>query len=166
MGAIAVPALLTLPSSATASSAFTVVNTRAAQTIRILTGISATCFLSAYVLSPRGFRHPYLLWSTLIVAAGGAADLLLAPARGTASLAPKERARKDKGKAKLDASYEMLGDSNSDAGVSDEGAEEDVNGEDVRAQMVSFKSLQDVRFYLSGAGFVVSLIGLWGDGSW
>ncbi|KAL5345211.1 hypothetical protein ACLOAV_009581 [Pseudogymnoascus australis] len=164
LNAIAVPALLTLPSAATASTAFTLLNTRAVQTLRIFTGLSTACFLSAYALSPRGFRHPYLLWSTLIVAASGSVDLFLQPA--PASPALKERGRKDKGKAKLDASYELLGDSNSDAGISDGGSEEDVNGEDVRAAMLGFKSLQALRFYLSGAGFVVSLIGLWGDGAW
>ncbi|KFY38110.1 hypothetical protein V495_06749 [Pseudogymnoascus sp. VKM F-4514 (FW-929)] len=166
LNAIAVPALLTLPSSATASTAFTLLNTRAAQTLRIFTGISTVCFLSAYALSPRGFRHPYLLWSTLIVAASGSVDFFLQPGRPTSSPALKERTRKDKGKAKLDASYELLGDSNSEAGISDGGSEEDVNGEDVRAEMLGFKSLQALRFYLSGAGFVVSLIGLWGDGAW
>ncbi|OBT67526.1 hypothetical protein VE03_03716 [Pseudogymnoascus sp. 23342-1-I1] len=165
LNAIAVPALLTLPSSATASTAFTLLNTRAVQTYRIFTGLSTACFLSAYALSPRGCRHPYLLWSALIVAASGSVDLFLQPARAPSSPAVMDRARKDKGKAKLDASYELLGDSNSEAGISDGGSEEDVNGEDVRAEMLGFKSLQALRFYLSGVGFAVSLIGLWGDGA-
>ncbi|KFY07086.1 hypothetical protein V492_07459 [Pseudogymnoascus sp. VKM F-4246] len=166
LNAIAVPALLTLPSSATASTAFALLNTRSVQAIRIFSGLSTVCFLSAYALSPRGFRHPYLLWTTLIVAASSSLDLFLRPAPARSSPALKERVRKDKARPKLDASYELLGDSNSEAGVSDEGTEEDVNGEDVKAEMLGFKSLQALRFYLSGAGFVISLIGLWGDGAW
>jgi autophagy-related protein 33 len=164
---IAIPALLALPSAANASTAFTELNTRAVQSLRALAGFSAACFLSAYTFSPRGLRHPYLLWTTLIVAASGSFDLLLKPKPGPSIAALKERSRKDKkGKARLEASYEVLGDSNSEAGISDEGSEEDVNGEEVRSEMVGFKSTQAVRFYLSGVGFVMSLVGLWGDGAW
>jgi len=164
---IAVPALLALPSAASASTAFAELNTRAVKTLRALAGFSAASFLSAYAFSPRGVRHPYLLWTTLIVAASGSFDLLLSPKAGPSVAALKERARKDKrGKARLEASYEVLGDSNSEAGISDEGSEEDVNGEEVRSEMVAFKSAQAIRFYLSGAGFVMSLVGLWGDGAW
>jgi autophagy-related protein 33 len=165
---IAVPALLALPSAASAATAFAELNTRAVQTVRALAGVSAASFLAAYAFSPRSVRHPYLLWTTLIVAASGSFDLLLPSSKAGPSVAAlKERARKEKrGKARLEASYEVLGDSTSEAGISDEGSDEDVNGEEVRSEMVAFKSAQAIRFYLSGAGFVMSLVGLWGDGAW
>lgn len=160
---IAVPALLALPSAATASAAFTELSARSAKSLRVLAGFSAACFLSAYALSPRGLRHPYLLWSTLIVATSGSLDLLLKP---TSAAARKERSKRDKGKSKMDASYEILGDSTSEGGISDVISEEDINGEEVRTEMMGFKSTQAIRFYLSGVGFAMSLLGLWGDGAW
>jgi autophagy-related protein 33 len=43
-------------------------------------------------------------------------------------------------------------------------AEAPVNGEEVRSGMEEFKLAQAVRAGVSGLGFLMSVIGLWGDG--
>jgi autophagy-related protein 33 len=66
----------------------------------------------------------------------------------------------------MEASYEVLGDSHSEGTCSnsDEGEEEDINGEEVRGAMERFRFSQAVRFALAGVGFTMSVVGIWGDG--
>lgn len=135
--------------------------------LRIWAGVSTSSFLLAYVLSPRGARHPYLLWTPLLVAGSGLADLVLRPERAkTIAAARQSRKREEKKKkGKMEASYEVLGDSHSEGtSASDEG-EEDVNGEELRSAMEGFRLSQMVRLALAGTGFVMSLVGIWGDGA-
>jgi autophagy-related protein 33 len=81
----------------------------------------------------------------------------------TITSAKQQRTREKKGK--MEASYEVLGDSHSEGtSASDEG-EEDVNGEEVRSAMEGFKLSQLVRTGLSAVAFAMSLVGLWGDGA-
>jgi len=164
----AVPALLTLPSASTASNAFAYLSKRAVFDLRTLSSVSAACFLSAYAFSPRGFRHPYLLWTSLIIAASGSFDLIFKPATTNKLPAAKEQRQRDKkGKGKMEASYEVLGDSHSEGtGSASDDGEEDVNGEEVRSEMESFKANQTIRFYMSGLAFIMSIVGIWGDGAW
>lgn len=45
-----------------------------------------------------------------------------------------------------------------------EGVDAAINGEEVRAGMEQFQIAQAVRAGISGLGFLMSVVGLWGDG--
>jgi autophagy-related protein 33 len=64
----------------------------------------------------------------------------------------------------MDASYEVLGDSNSEGAGSASEAEEEINGEEIRSAMEGFRFSQSVRAAISGAAFLMSVVGIWGDG--
>lgn len=67
----------------------------------------------------------------------------------------------------MEASYEVLGDSHSDEGAasnSGEELEEEINGEEVRAEVESFLKNQLVQTAISGIAFAMAVIGIWGDG--
>jgi len=174
MSSIAVPALLVLPSALTATNAYNHLSERGIFELRALSIVSGSCFLAAYALSPRGYRHPYLLWTLCIVSVAGSFDLFFnfspepSPAAKALAEAKEQRKRDRKGKGRMEASYEVVGESHSE-GTSEAEAEieeEDLNGEEVRAEMESFKMVQTIRYYVSGVGFLMSLVGLWGDGAW
>jgi autophagy-related protein 33 len=125
--------------------------------------------LLAYLLSPRGQKHPYLLWTTAFVASSGLMDFILRPSATktitNARTGEKQRDKKGKGR-QMDASYEVLGhDSNSEATYSGEELDEDVNGETVREKMEGFMTSQIARTIVAGLGFAMSVIGIWGDGA-
>lgn len=63
------PTLLTLPSASTASRAFQTLTATARTHLRTLAGISSSAFFLAFALSPRSFRHPYLLYTSVLVVA-------------------------------------------------------------------------------------------------
>jgi autophagy-related protein 33 len=70
----------------------------------------------------------------------------------------------------MDASYEVLGSSDRDSEEATSGDEveveqEAVNGEEVRAQMEGFRQSQIIRTVIAGIGFMMSVVGIWGDGS-
>lgn len=69
----------------------------------------------------------------------------------------------------MDASYEVLGasdrDSSSERTTSDEEVVEEVNGEELRVQMEGFQKSQIIRTVVAGVGFMMSVVGIWGDGS-
>lgn len=66
----------------------------------------------------------------------------------------------------MEASYELLGDAHSDEGsASGEEFDEDVNGEEVRSEVEYFVRNQLIQTAVSGIGFVMAVIGIWGDGS-
>lgn len=76
----------------------------------------------------------------------------------------------------MDASYEVLGDHQSDSATSEHEVEGDVaatgagdaqivNGEEVRVAMEAFTLSQVVRTGLSGIALAMSVVGIWGDGS-
>ena len=162
LGLFSVPALLALPSANNASTAFAEL-TRTTGVIRTLAGISATTFLAAFVFAPEDLRHPYLLWSTLLVGASGCFDLFLGQTAAPVVVATKKAKEP---RRRMDASYEMVGDSTSEGKLSDYLAEETVNGEELRKAMVQFATTEKIRYAVSSMGFVLSLVGLWGDGPW
>lgn len=168
LSTLTLPTLLTLPSATSASRAFTNLTAVSLTHLRTLAGISSSSFLLAYLLSPRGQKHPYLLWTTAFVASSGLIDFILRPATKTitdARAAEKQGDGKGKGR-QMDSSYEVLGhDSNSDATLSGEELEEDANGEGVREQMEGFMTNQIARTFIAGVGFAMSVIGIWGDGA-
>ncbi|TVY28933.1 hypothetical protein LHYA1_G001708 [Lachnellula hyalina] len=165
LSTLTIPTLLALPSASSASRAFTSLSTLSPNHLTALTSISSASFFLAYLLSPRSQKHPYLLWTTIIVASSGLTDLMLKPAVRAKKTVPK---RDTKGKGRqMDASYEVLGasDRDSEGTASGEETDEDVNGEDVREQMEGFMKRQIATTVLAGLGFAMSVVGIWGDGA-
>jgi autophagy-related protein 33 len=185
LSTLTVPSLLSLPSASSAARAFNYLATTAKAHLGALTTVSASSFLLAFLLSPKPLRHPYLLYTSILVASSGiAVSDLVAPylfkapsSTPAASLAAAATARKQKKeraaakRAQMEASYEVLGSSGSDA-HSEEGtvsgedveAEEDVNGEGVRGEVEEFLKKQMVQTAVSGLGFLMAVVGIWGDG--
>ena len=68
----------------------------------------------------------------------------------------------------IDASYEVLstsgGVSDRDSEGSEVDVEEDVNGEEVRQGVERLVVGSAVKALLSGIGFAMAVIGIWGDG--
>lgn len=129
--------------------------------LRIYTLISTTSLLAAYATSPRAFRHPYLLLSSILVASSGLADFVLRPAESKSLTSIKQT--ENKRRRGLESSYEVLGDSSEGEATPSEG-EEEINGEEIRKSMEGFRMAQALRAGLAGVGFAISVVGIWGDG--
>lgn len=155
-----------------------------------LTSVSTSSFLLAFLLSPKPVRHPYLLYTSILVASSGVvtSDFVApylfinkspsssssTPAASLAATAKKQKKEHAAAKrAQMEASYEVLGSGSS--AHSDEGtvsgedieAEEvarEVNGEEVRTEVEGFLKKQAVQTAISGLGFLMAVVGIWGDG--
>ena len=178
---------MTLPSASTASRAFKSLTTTAETHLRRLNYLSSSAFFLAYILSPRSARHPYLLYTFILVSGAQlvtsgflAPFFFLNPHQAqcsstktttsttttTATTQRKERAAR----ARMEASYEVLGatvsDLHSDGTTSGEEVEtEEQNGEDVRVEVESFLKKQMVQTVVTGFAFLLSVVGIWGDGA-
>lgn len=172
---ITLPALLILPSATSASSTFTFIR-RHLTTLRGLAVFSATSFITAYSASPRGLKHPYLIYTTVLVSAAGFYDLALNPAGTKAVIKQdvkvaekKAKLKKKEGKKKvramMEASYEVLGDTPSEEEIDDVFEDEEINGEKLRSEMVGFAKVEKIRGGISALGFLLACVGLWGDGA-
>lgn len=67
----------------------------------------------------------------------------------------------------MEASYEVLGDPHSDEAGSASGEEldEDINGEEVRSEVEFFVRNQLIQTAMAGIGFMMAVVGIWGDGA-
>ncbi|TGO31278.1 hypothetical protein BPAE_0001g01760 [Botrytis paeoniae] len=172
LSSLTIPAFLTLPSATLASRSYSSLTTLATTHTRALTWISSWSFLLAYYFSPRGQRHPYLLWTSLFAASSSIVDKLIPLAIGSTGprrIAQKKRSKKPMSPRQMDASYEVLSKSARDyesAGLasSEEEMDDNVNGEEVREEMEGFMASQVVRTVVAGLGFAMSVVGIWGDG--
>lgn len=63
----------------------------------------------------------------------------------------------------MEASYEVLGDVQSEAASEEE--IDDVNGEEVRAEVEDIARGYVARTALSALGFAMAVVGIWGDGA-
>jgi autophagy-related protein 33 len=196
LSTLTVPSLLELPSASSAARAFDYVVATAKKHLGTLTGVSASSFLLAFLLSPKPLRHPYLLYTSVLVASSGllVSDLVApylfiskssaspssssSPVASLAAAARKQKKERAAAKrAQMEASYEVLGSSSTSAhsdedtvsGEEIEAEEEvvaaqDVNGEEVRTEVEGFLKKQMVQTAISGLGFVMAVVGIWGDG--
>ncbi|OAA48699.1 hypothetical protein NOR_01949 [Metarhizium rileyi] len=157
---ISLPALLRLPSSTSASQAIASLTTSLQTPLLTLTSLASAPLLLAFVLSPRRARHPYLLYtSALAVLSAVAPRLLPQPAPRTAQ---RQQPRKSSPRARMEASYEVLGDVHSEP-ASEEDIE-DINGEEVRAEVERLARGYFARTGMAALGFAMAVVGLWGDG--
>jgi len=97
---------------------------------------------------------------------GGASS----PSSSAAAAARKQK-KEHAARARMEASYEVLGagsdlhsDGTSASGEDLDIEEENVNGEEVRANVEYFLKKQIIQTSLAGLGFFVSVLGIWGDG--
>ncbi|KAI1307769.1 hypothetical protein F5Y03DRAFT_115465 [Xylaria venustula] len=174
---LTIPSLVELPSSSSAAKAFRSLATTATNHLTILSGISGSAFFLAFALSPAGYRHPYLLYTSLFCLGTRLTDYVTPSIFGepssnstTQRRATLSRSRKEKAAARrMESSYEVLGDSHSEENTSsasgDEHLEEEINGEDVRSEVEFFVRNQLVQTAVAGLGLAISVLGLWGDGA-
>ncbi|KAK3935669.1 hypothetical protein QBC46DRAFT_397013 [Diplogelasinospora grovesii] len=191
LSTLTIPALLTLPSANTAAKAFDSLATSAKKHLRVLASVSGSAFVLAYILSPRPNRHPYLLYTSLLILGSRlAASDFVAPfylsLRSPSSMPPgtyasspdvaiRQQQRKERAaaRARMEASYEVLGSdahSEGDATGSASGEEleeveqENMNGEEVRAKVEVFLKKHMIESAVAGLGFIMAVVGIWGDG--
>lgn len=101
--------------------------------------ITTFTLFSAYLLSPRRFRHPYLLYVSIFTfVSGPGVDYAIAFREGS-----NER------RTVLD--LEAQGD--------------DVNGEQVRQAVEKMKFTEGARALVAGIAFAMGVVGVWGDGA-
>ncbi|QPC75024.1 hypothetical protein HYE68_005776 [Fusarium pseudograminearum] len=162
ISSLALPALLRLPSSASASHGLSTLSAALKTPVLALTSLASAPFLISFFLAPRSSRHPYLLYTALLATLSSVAPILIptpTPAlRRAASSAPRKSSR-----AKMEASYEVLGDAHSEP-ASDEDIE-DINGEEVRAEVEGLTRGYLARTAISALGFAMAVVGIWGDGA-
>ena len=174
------PTLLTLPSASTAAKAFYTLASTAKTQLSILASLSGSAFMLAFFLSPRPHRHPYLLYTSVLVFGSRllgsdlVAPYLFSSPRKTTSATYREQLRQKNEKAsraRMEASYEVVGgsDSHSEGAGSDDLDEaaqiERMNGEEVRGEVEHFLKKQVVQTAVAGLGFLMSVVGIWGDGA-
>lgn len=178
---LTLPTILTLPSASSAARAFTTLREKATANLRALTAISSTTFLLAFLLSPRAVRHPYLLYTSVLVATSGLADKI-APHIFAASEPPAsapvatpaarrqqhiQQQQQQARRRAMEASYEVLGDVHSEGTGSASGEEVDeehLNGEEVRGDVEAYLKTTVVQTAVASVGFLMAIIGIWGDG--
>ncbi|KAI1263062.1 hypothetical protein F5Y18DRAFT_141145 [Xylariaceae sp. FL1019] len=181
LSAYTIPALLEHDSASNAANALRSLKSIVARHLTALAGLSGSAFLLAFSFSPRGYRHPYLLYTSLFCFGFGSplADyvtpaLFGTPSASSPSIAERRaalaQARLEKAASKrMEQSYEMLSDEEHSeegtASASGEELEEDINGEEVRNEVAFFIKNQIVRTTIAAVGFAMATVGIWGDGS-
>ena len=181
LSTLTVPTLLTLPSASTAAKAFYTLASTAKTQLRALAGVSSSAFLLAFLLSPRSYRHPYLIYTSFLVLTSrlAVADFVApylfqsppASAGKQPSAAAKQR-REQRARARMEMSYDVIGseahsdatDSASDRDLAETEEEHQLNGEDVRGEVEVFLKKQITSTALAGLGFLMAVVGIWGDG--
>lgn len=133
LSTISLPSLLTLPSAKPAAYTLAQTFRLASLHIRTLSTISTVALALAFWLSPSRVRHPYLIWTSLVAASAGAMNLV----------ADKSLKERRGGRMEEDM--------------------EDVNGEEVERRARGLQWLEGARTLAGGAGFVMSVVGIWGD---
>lgn len=160
---VSLPSLLCLSSSISASQAVAALSASLAAPFHTLTALSAAPLLLSFALSPRSSRHPYLLYTSLLAVLSSAVPRLLPAPAAPGPRRQQAGARKQQRAARMDASYEVLGDVASEA-ASEEDVDE-VNGEEVRVEVEALSRGYVIRTGIASLGFAMAIVGLWGDGA-
>ncbi|KAL8847136.1 MAG: hypothetical protein Q9221_007801 [Calogaya cf. arnoldii] len=149
-----IPPLLALPSATPAHSTFRQLRALTSRHQVLLSSLSASTLVMAFLLSPQRGRHPYLLWATLATAGGWASETY---SKLVGKKAENGAARGNEKRSMREGSWtedeEWIGDE-----------EGNVNGEVVREGMEGWKVKQAIKAGIWGVGWVVAVVGLWGDG--
>jgi autophagy-related protein 33 len=129
------PALYTFPSAEHAHSVYLPLRNNSQNIQAALSGTAILSCLAAYKVSPRGSKHPYLLWAALMASCVWVSQ----------SLDGRQRKAKSKGKTKVQP--------------------DEVNGEVILESMVQWSRQTAIGAIGSGLGYVILLVGIWGEGS-
>lgn len=89
---------------------------------------------------------------------------LLAPQIPRAAAAATTKKQPAASRPRMDASYEVLGDVHSEPASEEELGDDLVNGEEVRVNVQSLTKAFMARGAFAAAGFVMAVVGIWGDG--
>lgn len=114
----------------------------------LLSTIAASSLLVAYALSPPQGRHPYLLWATLAVGLGFSQEVV--------DLCRNTKQQEDWGKWRVE-------DFLSGKEKATDDTEQDLNGEALRDRMETWRVSQKIRTGISGFGWAMTVVGIWGD---
>lgn len=114
----------------------------------LLSTIAASSLLIAYALSPPQGRHPYLLWATLAVGLGFGQEV--------ADLCRGIKQQEFTGNWAVE---DFL---NGKEKVTDD-SESNLNGEALRDRMETWRASQKIRTGISGFGWALTVVGIWGD---
>ncbi|PNP53792.1 hypothetical protein THARTR1_05916 [Trichoderma harzianum] len=164
VSAVALPTLLQLPSSSSAAHALTSLQSSLRLPVLALSSLAAAPLFLSFVCSPRYARHPYLFYTSVLAVLSVVVPGYLPQPAATASK-PTGARKATSSRARMEASYEVLGDSHSEGDLPSESELEDVNGEEVRANVEGATRAYLVKTGLAAAAFVLSVVGLWGDGA-
>lgn len=156
-----VPPLLALPSATPAHSTFRHLRALTSRHQVLLSTLSASSFIMAYLLSPSRSRHPYLLWASLAVGLGWSGEAYASVKR---RVSRKKTGRENASSAGRKANRIVKEGSwtEDEEWVSDEG---NVNGEVVREGMNGWRVKQGLKAGVWGLGWAMAVVGLWGDGA-
>ncbi|ETN44650.1 uncharacterized protein HMPREF1541_10320 [Cyphellophora europaea CBS 101466] len=142
LSTITLPSLAVLPSAARAARALATIQERATRRILTLASVSSISLVTCYTLaSPRG-KHPYLLWTALVGLIGGQGVEYWFNGWTRFTL---KRQSKETGYVEVESS--------------------EINGEKVEAEMAREVRTQNVRTAVSLVGFLMGVVGIWGDGA-
>ncbi|KZF22907.1 hypothetical protein L228DRAFT_261028 [Xylona heveae TC161] len=150
------PTLLAFPSAATAHHSLQKLQSVAKRHLHALSGLSIVSLSTAYFFSPPRGRHPYLLWTSLMVALSAGVDFALQKneARLFSLSKRQEQSGSESGELPLH-----------EAKRAEEGYAGAINGEEVKSRMEAFQLAQTVRACVAGIGFLMGVVGIWGDGA-
>lgn len=148
MSSLALPTLLTLPSATDARKTYKHLIANALTLTRALSTVPIASFALAYLVANKRGRHPYLLWSALL-AAGALGIDYVSPAKGGADGSLSVPAQNPAGQSNIDQSF----------------SESNINGEMVESAVKARIALEVKRCAFAGVAFVMSVVGIWGDGA-
>ncbi|KAI0529957.1 hypothetical protein GGR58DRAFT_495109 [Xylaria digitata] len=180
LSTLTIPSILELPSASTAAKTFRSLASTATTHLTTLSSISGSAFLLAFVFSPTGYRHPYLLYTSFFCFSTRLTDYITPsifgqPVPSSSSTSQRRasitQARREKVAARrMEASYEVLSESHTEEGTgsatSEDSSEEEINGEEVRSEVDFFVRNQLVQTAVSGLGLAMAVLGIWGDGAY
>ncbi|TQS38228.1 hypothetical protein Golomagni_01272 [Golovinomyces magnicellulatus] len=166
MSTLILPTILSVCTSNNSSNITRPVSKSSANHLRILTFISSSSLFLAYILSPRTQKHPYLLWATLFASSSFVVDLYQCSQNCSHNFATSQESVMDSKVSaridrRLDSSYEVLSKVNQSD--DDENEEKIEHNEESHYQLKSLLLTERVRTTLTSAGFIMSIVGIWGD---
>jgi autophagy-related protein 33 len=139
LATLALPSFLSLPTATTARTSLSYLSSRTRTFAAYLRQMTTFALFSAYLISPKRFRHPYLLYTSIFTFLSGPG----------VDYAVNFRQGANERRTVLD--LEAQGD--------------DVNGEEVRQAVERMKFTETIRTAVSSIAFAMSVVGIWGDGA-
>ena len=138
------------------------------RTTLTLASISSLSLITAFTLASRRNKHPYLLWTALVSFIGGqGVEWYFNGFERFPSLRSSKPAKvaeeSVRGRKLGDSEYVSVGRETSSGSEDDQ--MQAVNGEKVEREMARERKVQSVRTLVVGTGFLMGVVGIWGDGA-